>query len=257
LSQYQRIISRLPAEDYRQQYLDKNSSGVPHGQTSGGMMTRKSITIMASAAMFAGAASVGLALTAPAASAAEAGSPQPPGSVYACVDKTGSIEWLEVSQDGHKCADGYELWRWVANAPSTAVDDLGGVATVKTGGGFVSNATLAGTVTLPAGTYLLTLNAKATPSDTSSAQVFPQFFVYDQKDNANFTGDLFNVGSGALESGPHTTIDSYYSGSTVITVPAGGETLYVYAFGYDSDQSAGTYDLDDLSVTTVNLNPSS
>lgn len=39
-----------------------------------------------------------------------------------------------------------------------------------------------------------------------------------------------------------------------ITVPSGGETLHVYAFGYDSDQGAGSYTLDDLAVTATQIN---
>jgi hypothetical protein len=134
---------------------------------------------------------------------------------------------------------------------STTTTDLGRVASVATGGGFVANSTPVGTVTLKAGTYLLNLNAKATPKASSAIEVFPQFFVYDQVKNASFTGDLFNVGSGPLASN-NTSIDSYYSGSAVLTL-AQATTLHVYAFGYDSDRSAGTYVLDDLSVTATQI----
>lgn len=138
---------------------------------------------------------------------------------------------------------------------ATGVTDLGSVGSVPTGGSFVSRATQVGTVQLAAGTYLVSLSAKATPPSggTGAVSVFPQFFVYDQAANANFAGDLFNVGSGALESGANATIDSYYSGSGEVVVPSGGETLHVYAFGYDSDTSAGTYALDDLNVTATQL----
>ena len=121
---------------------------------------------------------------------------------------------------------------------STGTTDLGAVASVDTGGSFVTRATQVGTVQLSAGTYLINVNAKATPPSggTGTANVFPEFFVYNQAANPSFTGDLFNVGSGE------------------IVVPTGGETLHVYAFGYDSDTSAGTYALDDLSVTTTQIN---
>lgn len=95
------------------------------------------------------------------------------------------------------------------------------------------------------------MNAKATPNVSAAIEVFPQFFVYDQAANASFTGDLFNVGSGPLASNS-TTIDSYFSGSGEITLTA-ATTLHVYAFGYDSDRSAGTYTLDDLSVTATQI----
>lgn len=135
---------------------------------------------------------------------------------------------------------------------SAVTKDLGAVASVPTGGGFVAGATEVGTVDLKAGTYMVSVAAKATPLLTSDVQVFPQFFVYDQAANAAFSGDLFNVGSGALESGGHVTIDSYYSGSGVVTL-TGATTLHVYAFGYDSDTGAGSYALDDLTVTAVQL----
>lgn len=143
----------------------------------------------------------------------------------------------------------------VSTGTHSLVSDASPVS-VPTGGSFVSRAVQVGTVHLDAGTYLVNLGAKATPpaGGTGAMQVFPQLFVYDQAANANFTGDLFNAGSGALEAGSNATINSYYSGSSEITVPAGGETLHVYAFGYDSDTSAGSYTLNDLSVTATQLN---
>lgn len=139
---------------------------------------------------------------------------------------------------------------------ATATKDLGSVASVPTGGSFVSRATQVGTVNLPAGTFVISLNAKATPpaGGTGATEVFPQFFVYNQPKNSSFSGDLFNVGAGALESGTYATIDSYYSGSTTITLPS-ATTLYVYAFGYDSDTGAGTYILDDLTITAIQVTP--
>lgn len=125
--------------------------------------------------------------------------------------------------------------------------------TVNTGGSAVTNSKLLGTVTLAAGTYQVSLSAKATPSMTGAAQVFPAFFVYSQPISASFAGDEVNVGAGALESGGNTNIDSYYSGSGTIVVPSGGETLSLYAFGYDSDRGAGTYVLDTASLTAVPL----
>ena len=139
---------------------------------------------------------------------------------------------------------------------STSTTDLGSLASVTTGGSFVANATEVGTVTLPAGTYELSLNAKATPTMTSVVQVFPQFFVYNQVKNSNFSGDIFNVGSGALESGGNTNIDSYFTGGDLVTLTA-TTTLHIYAFGYDSDRGSGSYTLDDLTVSYIQVNPSS
>ena len=165
----------------------------------------------------------------------------------------------------HSCPRGTSALNWNATGPqgpsgvvSTNTTDLGAVASVATGGSFVTNATQVGTIDLKAGTYLLSLNAKATPPSggTGAVEVFPQFFVYDQAANASFTGDLFNVGSGALESGSNSQIDSYFSGSSEITLKQ-ATTLHVYAFGYDSDRSAGSYTLDDLSVTATHINTGS
>lgn len=134
--------------------------------------------------------------------------------------------------------------------------DLGAVASVTTGGGFVDNATPVGSVQLPAGTYTVTLSAKATALLTTDVQVFPQFFIYDQVKNVDFTGDLLNIGSGALESGGNTNIDSYYDGAGLVTL-ADTTTLDVYAFGYDSDRGVGSYKLDDLTITAIQVQPSS
>lgn len=133
--------------------------------------------------------------------------------------------------------------------------DLGGVKSVATGGTFVTSATQVGTIKLKAGTYLLNVSAKATPPSggTGAVQIFPEFFVYNQAVSPSFAGDLINVGSGALESGANSNIDSYYSGSGEVVVPSRGETLHVYAFGYDSDRGSSSYALDDLSVTATHL----
>ena len=138
---------------------------------------------------------------------------------------------------------------------SVLTKDLGAVASVPTGGRFAANKTLAGTVALKAGTYLISVNAKATPDVSSPVAVFPQFFVYNGPAAADFSNNLLNAGAGALAT-DSTSIDSYYSGSGVITLTA-DSTLNVYAFGYDSDRGAGTYALDDLTVTAVQLQPAS
>jgi hypothetical protein len=134
--------------------------------------------------------------------------------------------------------------------------DLGGVSSVPTGGGFVAGATQVGTLSEPSGTYMICLSAKATPNDTSlasGAQIFPQFFLYNQAANPDFSGDLFNIGSGPLEPAS-TDHDSYYSGCTLQTFGVATK-LYVYAFGYDSDTGAGSYVLDDLTASVVSITP--
>ena len=99
----------------------------------------------------------------------------------------------------------------------------------------------------------------ATPNAVTTGQVFPQAFVYNGAQLSDFSNDLFNVGSGALEQATQSEvttdpINSYFSGSAEITVPSGGETLDVYAFGYDSDAGGGSYALNALHVTTTALN---
>lgn len=195
-----------------------------------------------------------------------------------CVSSTGQMGWFEMSQVPHTCASGLTLIPWNttgtqgptgpagpagpagAQGPSGIVSvgthDLGAVASVATGGPFATNATDVGTVSLAAGTYQVTVNAKATPpaAGTGTVEEFPQFFVYNGVAQVNFSNDLFNVGAGALESGTNHTIDSYYSGTDTVTLSA-ASTLHFYAFGYNSNTGAGTYILDDLSVTVVQLTP--
>lgn len=186
-----------------------------------------------------------------------------PRPLYACED-SGHVVVQLLSSPSSRCPAGTTSIVVGAQGPSgvvsTKVDDLGSIASVPTGGSFVTRATQVGsTVSLAAGTYLISLNAKATPNVATTAEIFPQFFIYNQPANTNFTGDLFNVGAGALEpfnvDVAHSH-DSYFSGSDEITLTA-ATTLHIYAFGYDSDNSAGTYKLDDLTVTAVKVTPAS
>jgi hypothetical protein len=134
-------------------------------------------------------------------------------------------------------------------------------SSVTTGGHFTANAKMIGTVPLTAGTYLLNVNFIATPNAATSGAVFPQGFVYDGPAKSNFSNDMYNFGSGALAPynaiTPTDQVNSYYSGSSEITVPAGGETLDVYAFGYDSDHGAGSYELNSATLTATALNVAS
>jgi hypothetical protein len=136
-------------------------------------------------------------------------------------------------------------------------------SSVTTGGSFTKHEQLAGAVTLTPGTYLINVNFVATPNAATSGAVFPQAFVYNGTPAADFSNDLFNVGSGALEQATQAevtavdTINSYYSGTDEIVVPAGGETLNVYAFGYDSDTQSGSYELNSATLTATALNVAS
>ena len=132
---------------------------------------------------------------------------------------------------------------------------------IPTGGHFATLAKMIGTAALPAGTYLINVNFMATPNATTSSAVFPQGFVYDGLAKPDFSNDMYNFGSGALApynaSTPTDQVNSYYSGSSEIVVPAGGETLDVYAFGYDSDHGAGSYELNSATLTATALNVAS
>lgn len=136
--------------------------------------------------------------------------------------------------------------------PTTTTQTLPGVASVNTGGSFNSRATEVGTVNLAAGSYLVTMSAKATPIVQSdpTVQVFPSIHLYNQPSNPAFTGDVLDVGNGALESGAYTAADGFYSNSGVVTLTQ-ATTMYVYAFGYDSNDGEGTYELDGVTITAT------
>jgi hypothetical protein len=163
------------------------------------------------------------------------------------VGSDGAID-IYTSSSSHIVAD-LEGYYAADVMPSSVTKDLGAIASVVTGGSFLDRASEVGTVDLPAGKYLVSVKAKATPSVSSAVGVLPQFFVYDQVKNASWTGDLLNVGAGALAES-NTTIDSYYSGSDVLTLTS-ATTLHLYAFGYDADRGQSTYALDDLTVSAV------
>src|SRR6202044_3899747 len=206
----------------------------------------------------------------------------PAGTLHGCV--SGSTRVLEhvfeSNTSGTTCPSGSFLVYWGVTGPkgatgakgapgapgpsgvvSTATTQLVTSSTpaIDTGGSFTARKTLVGTVTLGAGTWLGDANFTATPDANTTGAVFPQLFVYNGPVNASFTNDLFNVGAGALENPTPTivsdgdTINSYYSGESEITVPAGGETLDVYAFGYDSDTGEGSYTLNSAVITATHL----
>jgi hypothetical protein len=228
---------------------------------------------VAGAAVALAASGGGYALAADAAPAAVS---IPAGTLHGCV--SGSTRVLEhvfeSNMSGTVCPSGSFLVYWGVTGPkgapgapgpsgviSTAKKQLVTASTpaIETGGSFTARKTLVGTVTLAAGTWLVDADFTATPDANTAGEVFPQLFVYDGPVNANFTNDLFNVGAGALEDPTATivsdgdTINSYYSGESEITVPAGGETLDVYAFGYDSDTGEGSYALNSAVITATHL----
>lgn len=238
-------------------------------------ITRKAVVVAAGVAAVLGSAGGALAAT---------GTLSAPSTIAGCV--VGSSRTLEnvhsPASNLHGCTKGWQAtWnvqgqqgpqgpqgKQGPQGPSGVVStsDTNLVTSpptsVATGGSFSANKTQVGTVSLVAGTYLIDINFMATPNEVTTGQVFPQVFVYNGAQKSDFSNDLFNVGSGGLELAnasevANDPIDSYYSGSAEVTVPSGGETLYVYAFGYDSDAGPGTYALDTLHVTATALNPAS
>lgn len=174
-------------------------------------------------------------------------------------DSAGSSEWSALVFFYTTAAQGVQ---GPSGVVSTKTYTLMPQASVPTGGSFATGKKLVGSVPLAAGTYLINVNFKATPNATAGgAAVFPLGFVYDGVAKPDFSNDLFNIGSGALA--PYNTaditdqVDSYYSGSSEVIVPTGGATLDVYAFGYDSDHGAGSYQLDSATLTATALNAAS
>jgi hypothetical protein len=182
----------------------------------------------------------------------------------------------EAKISAENSAGGSEWSSWVlfyttaARGPSGVVstktytlesDPSGNSHSIPTGGRFATYAKMIGTAPLSAGTYLINVNFMATPNAATSGAVFPQGFVYDGPAKSDFSNDMYNFGSGALApyntSTPTDQVNSYYSGSSEIIVPAGGETLDVYAFGYDSDHGAGSYELNSATLTATGLNVAS
>ena len=132
---------------------------------------------------------------------------------------------------------------------STTQQLVGSNELIGTGGSFGSNKTLVGHITLPAGTYMVSISAKV--AWAAGNGVFPQFFVYNGAALADFSNDLFNIGSGGLPQG-NATIDSYYTGVGQVTFAADTDVDF-YAFGYDTDQGAGKFTLESFTVTANGL----
>src|SRR3984957_5936292 len=234
---------------------------------------RKHIGIIAAAgaAVALAASGGGYAL---AADSAPAAASIPAGTLHGCVSgSTRVMEHVyESNTSGTVCPSGSFLVYWGVTGPKGAPGPSGVVSTTRkqlvatttapsiaTGGSFSARKTLVGTVHLAAGTWQVSADFTATPNASTGGDVFPQLFVYDGPVNAGFTNDLFNIGAGALEGPTATTppdgdtINSYFSGDSEITVPAGGETLDVYAFGYDSDTGEGSYALNSAVITATRL----
>jgi hypothetical protein len=124
---------------------------------------------------------------------------------------------------------------------------------VATGGSFVTGATDLGTFAVPAGTYEVCVNGKVEQPVNATGAVSEQLFLYDQAANSNFSGDLLNESTSTQGGTGH---DAYLNGCTVISETS-AVTAHLYAFGYDSDQGTGKYNVMSASVKLVQLTPAS
>jgi hypothetical protein len=190
-------------------------------------------------------------------------SAQPNGDVHACVKPSGAVDFLQFrTQNYGKCNPGEAAWIWarqdgVAAKPATLTSasvDIPANAAVPTGGSFFSQAPQLVKFTLHKGTYVVTVNVKATPNHAQAAQVFPQVFLYNQPKNAAFSGDVLNLGS-VFEHGSYKNIDAYMSGSVQLQVTS-DTTYYLYGFGYGDDTGASDYAVDSGSVQILSVSNS-
>jgi len=126
---------------------------------------------------------------------------------------------------------------------------LSGPQSIATGGGFVANSTLVGTITFAsAGYWDIQISAQTTPKASGdTSQVFPQLFLYNQPKSSSFAGDVLNLSTEDQPDG--TNHNSYLNGSITVFVPAPATKYYVYAFGYDADTGAGSYTLNYVNMT--------
>ena len=126
---------------------------------------------------------------------------------------------------------------------------LSGPESIATGGGFVANSTLVGTITFAsAGYWDIQISAQTTPKASGdTSQVFPQLFLYNQPKSSSFAGDVLNMSTEDQPDG--TNHNSYLNGGITVFVPAPATKYYVYAFGYDGDMGAGSYTLNYVNMT--------
>jgi hypothetical protein len=209
-----------------------------------------------------------------------AANPQPTGSTteWQCVNSTGQIAWVEVSDAPHACAQNLNLWHvggTGATGPAgpagpagpkgdTGAQGPSGVQALTTkvlteqdgipaGGSFFALAPEVGTMDLAAGgTYQVCVNGKIEQPTASTGQLSAQLFLYDTVKNAGFAGDLLNV---STDTQGGTTHDAYANGCTMIK-ETGAVTLHLYGFGYLSNSGSAVYNLmPGATISAIQLTP--
>lgn len=218
-------------------------------------------------ALFAVAGAAVLAAVAGTASAAGVFNPSTPATPhagYACVNLSVHTTFSVFDSVPH-CTSGQTLIelgaagaRGIQGVPGTPGESLvsqtalGVNASVPTGGPFKTNSTLLGTVSVPNGTYRVTIDAKAAAVSTTQL-VYPLIAVYDGAVDPTaatwWSNDLFNLGEGSLPLS--TSIDQYIDGSEVVTVASG--QLDIYGFGYTPGGAGGTFNLEGGTVTVTHV----
>lgn len=187
-------------------------------------------------------------------------STQPAGDVHACVHPTGAIDFLQFRSDRYgKCNPGEAAWIWARTdgvtakpaALSSASVEIPANDTVPTGGSFFNLAPELVSFTLHKGTYLVTINGKATPNHAQTATLFPQLFLYSHAKDPSFTGNVLNLGT-VLEHGANKNIDAYLSGSVQLQVTA-DTTYHLYGFGYGDDTGASDYTFDGGTIQILSV----
>jgi hypothetical protein len=185
-------------------------------------------------------------------------SSQPAGDVHACVLPNGHLDFLQFRPANYgKCTSGDAAWQWArtdgtAQTPaklSSSTTMLNANTAVPAGGSFYSNAVELGSITLHAGTYLITTNVKATPNAASTDQVFPMVALYNTTKNADFDGDVANYTS-AFETGAFHNIDTSIGGSVQVTITQ-DTTYHLYGFGYTNTQGTSTWTASNSSMIQV------
>ncbi len=125
------------------------------------------------------------------------------------------------------------------------------------GGSIQANGTTLGTITLPTpGTYLVDANAmfnRATAAATADPDTYPLITIWQGATwNTDFSNTVGTWSGGRMSRNIY--IDTTASGSTVVTVTAGGTTLHVVGFAYDEDRSAtGSVNVETASVSVVRV----
>jgi hypothetical protein len=203
---------------------------------------RTGVLVAASAAV----AIFGGGMAATAAIQASSATALPPNTIHGCVTRARTLENIYTSNTkGLTCPTGTFQIVW----PS--VDSSNGSLTTKAatsaaipvaniGGSVLPNRqTNVTKITLGPGTYLVAANAMfnrtvATPNGPDS---YANLILWSGTSYTSFSQVAGSFNTGALPL--NTYDDASSSGTAIVSVPAGGETLNVGAFAYNADRSAG------------------